>query len=124
MTPHSKGPVAGITPKAGQYLEEPARLTWTTHKPTMPGLYGYRTLRDGKAYVGEVELAGDTLNVDEKKHYALWGPVMTIEWLPNTILATSFHPSSYLGGSSGPCPFAQNEHGFHQVTHKMGNWTT
>lgn len=36
----ANGPVVGTTTKTGQYLEEPARLTWTTQKPTAPALYG------------------------------------------------------------------------------------
>ena len=75
----AKEPDAGITTKAGQYLEEPARLTWTTEKPTTPGLYGYRKSRAGKAYVVEVELDGATLKVDDKNTAHCVGPILTIE---------------------------------------------
>lgn len=63
----SKDSDVGVTTKTGQYLEEPARLIWTTQKPTTPRLYGYRHSRDMKAYVVEVELDGDR------------GPIVTIE---------------------------------------------
>lgn len=76
---NAKGPEAGITTKAGQYLEEPARLTWTTQKPTTSGLYGYRVSREGKAYVVEVESDGGTLKVDDKNTEHCSGPVATIE---------------------------------------------
>ena len=42
----------GMTIKAGQYLVEPALLTWTTQKPTVPGLYGYRKSRREGLYTG------------------------------------------------------------------------
>lgn len=74
----AKVPV-GTTTKTGQYLEEPNRLTWTTQKPTAPGLYGYRRSRDGKAYMVEVELDGETLKVDDKSIEHCRGPVATIE---------------------------------------------
>ena len=69
----------GITMKAGQYLEEPNRLTWTTQKPTAPGLYGYRRSRDAKAYVVDVELGNDRLTVDNKNADHCRGAVATIE---------------------------------------------
>ena len=75
----SNGPDVGITTKSGQYLEEPHRLTWTTQKPTTPGLYGYRNSRDVKAYLVEVELDGDTLKVDDTNTEHCRGPVVTIE---------------------------------------------
>ena len=74
----AKVPVGTIT-KTGQYLEEPSRLTWTTQKPTAPGLYGYRGSRERKAYMVEVELDGDTLKVDDKNIEHCRGPVATIE---------------------------------------------
>jgi hypothetical protein len=74
-----KIPTAGITMKPGQYLEEPALLTWTTQKPTAPGLYGYRKSRDGKAYVVDVELENGTLKVDNKNADHCRGAVATIE---------------------------------------------
>jgi hypothetical protein len=67
------------TVKAGQYLEEPSLLTWTTQKPTAPGLYGYRKSRDAKAYVVDVELKNSTLTVDNKHANRCRGPVETIE---------------------------------------------
>ena len=79
MTPKPMGPDVGITTKTGQYLAEPARLTWTTQKPTTPGLYGYRNSREGKAYVVEVELDGDTLKINDKNTKHCRGPVVTIE---------------------------------------------
>jgi hypothetical protein len=74
-----KIPTAGITMKPGQYLEEPALLTWTTQKPTAPGLYGYRKSRDGMAYVVDVELENGTLKVDNKNADHCRGAVATIE---------------------------------------------
>ncbi len=61
MTPKPRDLMPVSPTKAGQYLEEPARLTWTAEKPTTPGLYGYRKSRAGKASVVEVELDGATL---------------------------------------------------------------
>lgn len=75
----AKGPDVGVTTKTGQYLQEPARLTWTKQKPTTPGLYGYRHSRDVKAYVVEVELDGDTLKVNDKSTEHCRGPVVNIE---------------------------------------------
>jgi hypothetical protein len=74
----SKVPV-GTTTKAGQYLAEPARLTWTTQKPTAPGLYGHRKSRDEKAYIVDVEIVNDTLTIDNKHADQCKGPVATIE---------------------------------------------
>ena len=34
----AKSPDVGVTTKTRQHREEPARLTWTTQKPTTPGL--------------------------------------------------------------------------------------
>ena len=61
-----KIPLAGTSMKSGQYLEEPALLTWTTQTPTAPGRYGYRKSRDVRASVVEVELDDDSLSVDDK----------------------------------------------------------
>ena len=69
----------GITIKAGQYLEEPALLTWTTQKPTVPGLYGYRKSRDVKAYIVDVELKNAALTVDNTYADHCRGAVATIE---------------------------------------------
>lgn len=69
----------GITMKAGQYLEDSARLTWTTQKPTAPGLYGYRKSRAAKAYVVEVDLDDGTARVDDKNTEHCRGAVATIE---------------------------------------------
>ena len=70
----SKDSDVGVTTKTGQYLEELARLIWTTQKPTTPGLYGYRHSRDMKAYVVEVELDGDTVKVNDKNTEHCRGP--------------------------------------------------
>jgi hypothetical protein len=69
----------GTTTKAGQYLAEPARLTWTTQKPTAPGLYGYRQSREAKAYIVDVEIVNGTLTVDNTNADQCTGPVARIE---------------------------------------------
>jgi hypothetical protein len=71
--------LVGTTTKAGQYLAEPARLTWTTQKPTAPGLYGYRKSPDEKAYIVDVEIVNGALTVDNKNADQCRGPVATIE---------------------------------------------
>ena len=69
----------GTTVKAGQFLEEPDLLTWTTQKPKAPGLYGYRKSRDAKAYVVDVEFKNGALTVDNKYADHCRGAVVTIE---------------------------------------------
>ena len=75
-----ESPIGNI--KAGQYLEEPSHLTWTTQKPTASGLYRYRKSQDAKAYVVDVELKDGTLTVDNKYPDRCGGPVASIvgEW--------------------------------------------
>jgi hypothetical protein len=72
----------GTITKTGQYLEAAAPLNWTTQKPTVPGLYWYRRGSNVKAYIVEVELAGEILTVDNKNVDHCKGPVSTIdgEW--------------------------------------------
>jgi hypothetical protein len=43
-----------------------ALLTWTTDKPTMPGLHGYRRSPGWVGFVVEIELEGATLTVDDR----------------------------------------------------------
>jgi len=75
----ARAPVAGVTEKTGQYLERSAVLSWTTQKPTVPGLYWYRKSRDSKAYVVEVELDDDRLMVDDTSTDHCRGSVSTME---------------------------------------------
>ena len=75
----AKGPEAGITTKAGQYLQEPARLTWSTKRPTARGLYGFRQSQDAKAYIVDVEIVNGALTVDNKNADQCRGPIATIE---------------------------------------------
>ncbi|MEO7859429.1 MAG: hypothetical protein ABIU05_03130 [Nitrospirales bacterium] len=75
----AKAPDGGITTKTSQYLAELSRLTWMTQSPPSPGLYGYRTSREVKPYVVEVELDGDTLKVNDQSTEHCRGPVATIE---------------------------------------------
>ena len=74
-----KIPVVGTTMKSGQYLEGSALLTWSTKKPTVPGLYWYWKSLGLRAYIVEVELEGDTLTVDDKNSDYCRGAVATIE---------------------------------------------
>ena len=78
----AKIPIVGTTMKSGQFLEESAQLTWTTQKPTAPGLYGYRKSRDVRAYMVVVDLNEDTLTVDDQNTEHCRGAVATIdgEW--------------------------------------------
>ena len=68
-------PLAGT----GQYLERPAMVTWSTKKPTAPGLYWYRKSLGVRVYIVEVELDGVTLRVDGKNTDQCRGEVATIE---------------------------------------------
>lgn len=63
----------------GQYLERPAMLTWSTKKPTAPGLYWYRKSLGVRVYIVEVELDGVTLRVDDKNTDQCRGEVATID---------------------------------------------
>ena len=69
----------GTTTKAGQYLQEPTRLTWSTKKPTAQGLYGFRQSQEAKAYIVDVEIVNGTLTVDNKNADQCRGPIATIE---------------------------------------------
>ena len=60
-----KMPVAGGTTQTGQYLTDPALLTWTSHKPKIPGLYAYRRSREVKPSIVDVKLDEDTLKVND-----------------------------------------------------------
>ena len=71
--------VVGTTMKPGRFVEESARLTWTTQKPPAPGLYWYRKSPGGRIYIVAVELDGHTLTVDDKNTDQCRGPVATCE---------------------------------------------
>ncbi|HKO29883.1 MAG TPA: hypothetical protein VJU54_01995 [Nitrospiraceae bacterium] len=76
----AKIPSLGGTTKAGQYLEGgSATYTWTTKKPTAPGLYWYRKSVGLKPYIVDVELHRKTLRVDNKNTEQCNGEVGTIE---------------------------------------------
>ena len=74
----AKIPSAGATTKAGHYLEGVVTYTWTTKKPTAPGLYWYRKSVGRKAYVVDVELHRGILRVDNKNTDQCRGEVATI----------------------------------------------
>jgi hypothetical protein len=77
-TKAAKVPSAGATTKAGHYLEGVVTYTWTTKKPTAPGLYWYRKSVGRKAYVVDVELHRGMLRVDNKNTDQCRGEVATI----------------------------------------------
>jgi hypothetical protein len=60
-----KLPIAGVTTETGQYLAEPALLTWTTHKPKIPGLYAYRKSSNENACIVDVKLDEHTLKIND-----------------------------------------------------------
>ena len=78
MQKRAKIPRVGTTTRAGQYLEGMVPHTWTTKKPTAPGLYWYRKSAGLKAYVIDVELKRGTLVVDNKNNDLCRGEVATI----------------------------------------------